>query len=71
MFVAGGVLLIFLLIYGAKILKLIFLFFPNDHHKITVQVLQTEAVVGRCPVKKMFLKFIKIYRKTPVTESLS
>ena len=29
-----------------------------------------EAVVRRCSVKKMFLKFPKIHRKTPVPEAL-
>ena len=29
-----------------------------------------EEVVRRCSVKKVFLKFYKIHRKTPVPESL-
>ena len=37
--------------------------FPSTQHI-------SEAVPKRCSVKKVFLKFRKIYRKTPVPESL-
>ena len=30
---------------------------------------QSEAVVQRCSVKKVFLKIMQIYRKTPLLES--
>ena len=43
-----------------------------NFHKICLLQLwyQTEAVTQRCSVKKVFLKFCKIHRKTPVPESL-
>ena len=38
---------------------------------IEKRVRNLEAVFRKCSLKKMFLKFLKIYRKTPVPESLA
>ena len=38
--------------------------------KNTRTYLLTEAVVQRCSVKKVLVKFVKIHRKIPVPESL-
>ena len=36
----------------------------------TMLLLQTEATIRRCSIKKVFLKIFKIHRKTPVLELL-
>ena len=38
--------------------------------EISISVTNSEAVVQRCSVKKMFLEISQIHRKTPVPESL-
>ena len=43
----------------------------NFHKSCLLQLwYQTEAVTQRRSVKKVFLKFCKLHRKTPVPESL-
>ena len=48
----------------------------HGHQRISMVTVETNAPVfvrsshRRCSIKKLFLKFCKIHRKTPVPESL-
>ena len=53
-----------------KVCDYLFLFLFLFLGVLTVQYVPPEAIIQRCSVKKVFLKFCKIYRKTPVLESL-